>query len=104
MISFRAISVVPFVSKISSGIISPEPSDAKAIAGLSFDEDFVGFEFELELEDLLGPDVPYIKLSVHEGLGLPELKSEILRMLGDVRLVLDAMNAVAMEEDIQQQP
>jgi nucleolar GTP-binding protein len=57
-----------------------------------------------ELEELLGPDVPYIKLSVHEGLGLPELKSEVLRMLGDVRLVLDAMNAVAMEEDKQQQP
>jgi nucleolar GTP-binding protein len=54
-----------------------------------------------DLEEILGPDVPYINLSIHEGIGLQELKSEVLRMLGDVRLVLDAMIAVANEDKFE---
>lgn len=51
-----------------------------------------------DLEEILrqegGTMVPYIKLSIHEGLGVDELRAEILRMLGEVRVVLDAMAAV----------
>jgi nucleolar GTP-binding protein len=46
-----------------------------------------------DLEELLDGQ-PYIKLSIHDGLGLAELKKEVLRMLGEVRVVLDAMSAV----------
>lgn len=46
-----------------------------------------------KLEDLLD-GTPYIKLSIHDGDGVPELKQEVLRMLGQVRVVLDAMAAV----------
>jgi hypothetical protein len=47
----------------------------------------------LPTEDLLD-GTPYIKLSIHDGDGVPELKQEVLRMLGQVRVVLDAMAAV----------
>lgn len=43
-----------------------------------------------ELEDILD-GTSYIKLSIHEGAGLDELRQEVLRMLGEVRIVLDAM-------------
>ena len=46
-----------------------------------------------ELEEILD-GAPYIKLSVHEGLGISELRTEVLRMLGEVRVVIDAMAAV----------
>ena len=46
-----------------------------------------------ELEDILD-GTPYIKLSIHEGVGVEELRSEVLRMLSEVRVVLDAMSAV----------
>jgi ribosome-interacting GTPase 1 len=46
-----------------------------------------------ELEDILGGD-SYIKLSIHEDIGVDELRTEVLRMLGEVRVVLDAMAAV----------
>jgi selenocysteine-specific translation elongation factor len=46
-----------------------------------------------ELEEILG-GTPYIKLSIHEGQGVDELRTEVLRMLGEVRVVLDAMSAV----------
>jgi nucleolar GTP-binding protein len=46
-----------------------------------------------ELEEILD-GVPYIKLSIHEGQGVNELRTEVLRMLGEVRVVLDAMSAV----------
>lgn len=46
-----------------------------------------------ELEEILDGD-PYIKLSIHEGTGVEELRTEVLRMLGEVRVVLDAMAAV----------
>lgn len=36
----------------------------------------------------------YVKLSIHEGVGVDELKLEVLRMLGEVRVVLDAMAAL----------
>lgn len=37
---------------------------------------------------------PYIKLSIQEGIGVEELKTQVLKMLGEVRVVLDAMAAV----------
>mmetsp|Transcript_11343 Transcript_11343/g.12466 ORF Transcript_11343/g.12466 Transcript_11343/m.12466 type:complete len:105 (-) Transcript_11343:63-377(-) len=46
-----------------------------------------------DLEDILD-GTPYIKLSIHDGTGVEELRSEVLRMLGEVRIVLDAMAAV----------
>lgn len=47
---------------------------------------------EEELREILG-GAPFIKLSIHEGTGVDELRTQILRMLGEVRLVLDAMSA-----------
>jgi nucleolar GTP-binding protein len=50
-----------------------------------------------DLEEILRQDdgtmVPYVKLSIHEGVGVNELRAEILRMLGEVRVVLDVMAA-----------
>jgi len=46
-----------------------------------------------DLEDILD-GTPYIKLSIHDGTGVEELRSEVLKMLGGVRIVLDAMAAV----------
>jgi hypothetical protein len=37
---------------------------------------------------------PYIELSIHEDEGIGELRTQVLRMLGEVRVVLDAMSAV----------
>mmetsp|Transcript_28812 Transcript_28812/g.78058 ORF Transcript_28812/g.78058 Transcript_28812/m.78058 type:complete len:594 (+) Transcript_28812:333-2114(+) len=34
---------------------------------------------------------PYIRLSIHEDVGVDELRRQVLRMLGEVRVVLDAM-------------
>ena len=51
-------------------------------------------ELEEILRDEEGNPIPYIKLSIHQNIGLSELKREILRMLGEVRVVLDAMAAV----------
>ena len=34
---------------------------------------------------------PYIQLSIHEGQGVDELQTEGVRMLGQVRVVLDVM-------------
>eukprot|EP00578_Thalassiosira_sp_NH16_P008461 CAMPEP_0181117800 /NCGR_PEP_ID=MMETSP1071-20121207/22731_1 /TAXON_ID=35127 /ORGANISM="Thalassiosira sp., Strain NH16" /LENGTH=558 /DNA_ID=CAMNT_0023202243 /DNA_START=477 /DNA_END=2153 /DNA_ORIENTATION=+ len=39
-------------------------------------------------------DQPYITLSVKEGQGVDELRQEVMRMLGEVRVVLDAMAAM----------
>lgn len=36
----------------------------------------------------------YIRLSLHEDVGVEELKGDVMQMLGEVRLVLDAMSAV----------
>jgi len=36
----------------------------------------------------------YVKLSVHEDIGVDELRNHVLRVLGEVRVVLDAMLAV----------
>jgi len=47
-----------------------------------------------QLKDVLGDGTPYIKLSIHDGTGVDELRAEVLRMLGEVRVVLDAMAAV----------
>ncbi|KAL3915078.1 MAG: hypothetical protein SGILL_005813, partial [Bacillariaceae sp.] len=46
-----------------------------------------------ELEEILD-GAPYIELSIHDGVGIDELRTEVLRMLGEVRVVLDAMAAV----------
>eukprot|EP00934_Nitzschia_sp_Nitz4_P007223 Nitzschia sp. Nitz4//scaffold76_size158648//14244//15796//NITZ4_002529-RA/size158648-augustus-gene-0.124-mRNA-1//1//CDS//3329557794//7213//frame0 len=45
---------------------------------------------EEALEEILG-GAPYIRLSIHQGEGIRELRTQVLRMLGEVRLVLDAM-------------
>lgn len=39
-------------------------------------------------------DKYFIELSIKEGLGVEELRQEVMRMLGEVRVVLDAMAAV----------
>lgn len=45
-----------------------------------------------ELEEILD-GVPYLELSIQEGTGVDELRDEVMRMLGEVRVVLDAMAA-----------
>ena len=35
-----------------------------------------------------------IELSIKEGVGVEELRQEVMRMLGEVRVVLDAMSAL----------
>ena len=45
------------------------------------------------LEEILD-GAPYIELSIKEGTGVDELRDEVMRMLGEVRVVLDAMAAV----------
>jgi len=50
-----------------------------------------------QLDEILESEenaVPYVQLSLHEDIGVEELRSEILRMLVEVRVVLDAMAAV----------
>mmetsp|Transcript_29717 Transcript_29717/g.45041 ORF Transcript_29717/g.45041 Transcript_29717/m.45041 type:complete len:458 (+) Transcript_29717:199-1572(+) len=46
-----------------------------------------------KLEEISGGD-EYIKLSIQEGIGMDDLRNQVLKMLGEVRLVLDAMAAV----------
>lgn len=46
-----------------------------------------------ELERVLD-GAPYIELSIKDGQGVDELRDEVMRMLGEVRVVLDAMAAV----------
>jgi nucleolar GTP-binding protein len=59
------------------------------------------------LEEILtnddGTKIPYIKLSIHDGTGVQELRTEILRMLGEVRVVLDAMSAIQDEQAMLQE-
>lgn len=61
-----------------------------------------------QLEELLtnddGTKVPYIKLSIHDGTGVQELRTETLRMLSEVRVVLDAMAAIQQQQQVVQQP
>ena len=40
---------------------------------------------------------PFIELSIHEGTGVEELKERVVEMLGEVRIVLDAMAAAKQE-------
>jgi len=44
--------------------------------------------------DDAGDEPYYIILSIKEGMGVDELRQEVMRMLGEVRVVLDAMAAV----------
>jgi len=46
-----------------------------------------------QLEEILG-EQKYIELSIKEGTGVDELRDEVMRMLGEVRVVLDAMAAI----------
>eukprot|EP00978_Attheya_sp_CCMP212_P001584 scaffold3243_cov47-Attheya_sp.AAC.7 len=48
----------------------------------------------LEALDEIMDGTPYLKLSIIEGTGVEELSQEVMRMLGEVRVVLDAMAAV----------
>lgn len=62
-----------------------------------YDLDVVDGALE-ELDDLMGENEnnhPYIKLSIHEDVGVDELRTQVLRMLGEVRVVLDAMGGSA---------
>jgi nucleolar GTP-binding protein len=45
------------------------------------------------LEEVLD-GAPYLELSIKDGTGVDELRDEVMRMLGEVRVVLDAMAAV----------
>ncbi len=44
--------------------------------------------------DNAGDEPYYIVLSIKEGMGVDELRQEVMRMLGEVRVVLDAMAAI----------
>ena len=46
-----------------------------------------------ELEEILD-GTHYLDLSIKEGTGVDELRDEVMRMLGEVRVVLDAMAAI----------
>lgn len=51
-----------------------------------------------QLDELIADNennYPYIKLSIHEDVGVDELRTQVLRMLGEVRVVLDAMGGSA---------
>jgi len=51
-----------------------------------------------DLDEILADNennYPYIKLSIHEDVGVDELRMQVLRMLGEVRVVLDAMGGSA---------
>lgn len=52
---------------------------------------------EEELQPILD-GAPYVRLSIHEGTGVEDLKMHVLRMLGEVRLVLDAIAASESEQ------
>jgi len=54
-----------------------------------------------ELEDILD-GAPYILLSIHEQIGVKELQAEVLRMLGQVRLVLDALAATESQRTAEE--
>eukprot|EP00529_Nitzschia_sp_RCC80_P025481 CAMPEP_0113471950 /NCGR_PEP_ID=MMETSP0014_2-20120614/17253_1 /TAXON_ID=2857 /ORGANISM="Nitzschia sp." /LENGTH=535 /DNA_ID=CAMNT_0000364623 /DNA_START=46 /DNA_END=1653 /DNA_ORIENTATION=+ /assembly_acc=CAM_ASM_000159 len=47
-----------------------------------------------ELEEDVLDGTQYIQLSIKDGTGIDQLRTEVLRMLGEVRVVLDAMAAV----------
>jgi len=57
----------------------------------------LGIENDTVLDELdammieTGEQYPYIKLSIHDDIGIDELRIQVLRMLGEVRVVLDAM-------------
>lgn len=48
----------------------------------------------LEQLEEIWDGAPYIQLSIHEEMGVHELRAETLQMLREVKLVLDAMAAV----------
>ena len=70
-----------------------------------YDLDVVDGAME-RLEEILtnedGTVVPYVRLSIHDGTGVHELRTEILRMLSEVRVVLDAMMAIRNEQSLLQ--
>jgi nucleolar GTP-binding protein len=48
---------------------------------------------EEKLREVLN-GAPYLEVSIKEGTGVDELRDAVMRMLGEVRVVLDAMAAV----------
>jgi len=50
-----------------------------------------------KLMEVLG-DTPFIELSIQEGVGVDELKQNVVKMLSEVRIVLDAMAASSQAE------
>lgn len=55
------------------------------------DKDIVDGALE-ELEEILD-GAPYLRVSAVDGTGIDALRTEVLRMLGEVRVVLDAISA-----------
>jgi nucleolar GTP-binding protein len=56
---------------------------------LGVDEDVLE---KLEIEVLEG--APYIELSIHENMGTEDLKRAVVRILGEIQIILEAMSAV----------
>lgn len=52
-----------------------------------------------KLESIMGDDSPYIKLSLHEEIGIVELKTQVLKMLEDMNLILQVMNSPKDDEE-----
>ena len=77
--------------------------DVVSKVDLGFQDDGSALRELQEIIDQEEHTSPYIELSIHEGTGVSQLRSEILRMLGEVRVVLDAMTAVQVERKLQQQ-
>ena len=62
-------------------VASPEPRCVDEVVDLSD-----------ELEEILDGS-PYLRVSALDDTGIQELRMEVLRMLGEVRVVLDAISA-----------
>ena len=76
--------------------------DVVSKVDLGFEDDGKALQ---ELQDILDQEehsTPYVELSIHKGTGVNQLRTEILRMLGEVRVVLDAMEALQVEQKLQQ--
>ena len=76
--------------------------DVVSKVDLGFEDDGAALRELREILDQEEHASPCVELSIHEETGVNELRTEILRMLGEVRVVLDAMAAVQMEQQRQQ--
>ena len=76
--------------------------DVVSKVDLGFEDDGAALRELREILDQEEHASPCVELSIHEETGVNQLRTEILRMLGEVRVVLDAMAAVQMEQQRQQ--